>query len=44
MSNDDPTKWEYFEKMKVPKLLVMADYYNDKVREKNRQLKKSGLL
>lgn len=44
MSKDDPTKWEYFEKMKVPKLLAMADYYNEKTREKNKQLKKSGIL
>lgn len=44
MSKDDPTKWEYFEKMKVPKFLAMADYYNSKQIEKNKQLKKNGLL
>lgn len=30
MSNNDPTKWEFFEKMDLIEFLQMAQYYKDK--------------
>lgn len=30
MANNDPTKWEYFEKMNVVSFLQMVMYYHDK--------------
>ena len=39
MSNNDPTKWEYFESMRVVPFLQMCLYYRDKQKDLEQQRK-----
>ena len=43
MSNNDPTKWDYFGKMKIVPFLQMCLYYQDKQRDIKRQRKEQEL-